>query len=595
MATQAQMRSRASAVPALDAVTAAILRGKLEAAVLDMSATLRNTAPSRRISVLRQFSCAVLDQAGQVIVADNPHHLASLETAAAKCIDEFRFDLAVDDTILTNHPYGGGPSVHYFTAVAPVGTGKDIFGYLVTQAHVPDIGGVVMGNYYPAATEILAEGVHFPPMRVIRYGRERQDVLDTILLNSREAEEFRRNLDAMFAAVSVGRRRLLELVGAYGFRSVGEAMTAAVEYSERMLRRALAKIPTGGFEGEAILDHDGQGRRDVRVRVRLERREDGLTIDFEGSEEVSRGFVNAVAETTRTYAMLALLGLVDGEAPWNSGLLRAVDVKTRPHTVVDPQYPAATGWGIEHVGFEIVEAVRQAVAAAAPDLTGPGYPSRLLAFTVHKEVRVGLTEEQLGVNDLAVLGQPGSSAASGLDGWGQPGPASLGQLPSVEEFERETDLRIARLEYRLDSGGAGRWRGGLGTETVVRFPRDSKERLYACVAGAANPPSGCAGGRAGGPSSLVLEGTGEREETVADLAADVRLDGGMAVRIGGSGGGGFGDPRGRPPEEVRDDVLDGYVSVDAARELYAVALDAAFDLDDARTGELRAEEATHGS
>jgi N-methylhydantoinase B len=576
-----------AAPSALDVVTAAILRAKLESVVGEMSTVLVNTAHSARISTSHAFACAVLTESGEVVALDNPLHLAPIAETAAACLDYYRFATAADDVILTNDPYSGGSSLHYFTLVAPLAHGDDIVAYLAVQAHMIDIGGVVMGNYHPGATELWAEGVRVSPLKVVVDGKTRRDAMDTLVLNSRDPEGFRGDLDAVLATLNIGRRRLLELIDDYGFGQVADSMAASAAYAERRLRAELQRIPTGVHEGEAVLDHDGQGRSDLAVRVRLERVEGGVRLDFTATDDQSTGFVNSPPANTRAYALLPLLGLLDDSVPWNSGLFRAVEVVTRPGSLVHPTFPTPTGWCREHVGFEIAEAVAQALAAALPELAGLGYANRSLVFSVEKQVRVGGVEEQLAVTDYAVLGQAGSPGRSSGDGWGQPGPASVGLLPSLEEFEAEAEATVVRLEYVTDSAGAGRWRGAPGTETVLRFPPGSNERLFACVAGSRHPSPGYAGGAPAGPAAATLRRDGV-EERVELLQDEPVADGAELVFVAG-GGGGWGDPRRRDASLVRSDVLNGYVSAQAARDVYGVALDGdALELDTAETERLRA-------
>jgi N-methylhydantoinase B len=554
----------------LDVVSASILRAKLDAVVHDMGTTLANIAHSGRLSTSRAFACAVHDAEGRTAALDAPLHLAPIQESAAACLEAFRFATAADDVIITNDPYGGGSSVHYFTVVAPLGHADDIVAYLVVQAHMIDIGGVVMGNYHPGAWELWAEGARFTPLKLVVDGKTRRDAMDTLLLNGRDPEGFRGDLDAVLATAEIGRERLSTLIHDHGMDDVAAAMAAAIDYAERRFRAELARIPEGRFEGEAVLDHDGQGGRDATVRVALERRGDDLRLDFTGTDAQSAGFVNSPLSNTRSYALLPLMGLVDGSVPCNAGLLEAIEVIAPEGTLVNPAYPAPTGWCRGHVAYEIADAVGQALSRALPEETGLGYASESLVFTVTKRTRIGGVEEQLGVTDYHALSQVGADANAHGDGWGAPGPAAQGMLPSVEEFEADREALVTRLEYRADSGGPGAFRGGLGTETVIRFPEATDERRFACVQGGRHPPAGFADGGVAAAAAVSVAAGG----TVADIAEveqDRPLDGGAELRILTPGGGGWGDPRTRSPERVRADVLDGYVSAEAASAVYGVA------------------------
>jgi N-methylhydantoinase B len=223
------------------------------------------------------------------------------------------------------------------------------------------------------------------------------------------------------------------------------------------------------------------------------------------------------------------------------------------------------------VGFEIAEAVSQALAAALPEEAGVGHASRPLVFSIDKQVRVGGVEEQLGRTDYGLLSQPGLPANAHGDGWGAPGAVSRGMLPSVEELEAESDMTVERLEYVTDSGGAGRHRGGLATETVIRLAAGGFERLYACAAGARHAPCGWLGGGAGAAASLALEPGGGEVVAIDTVEMDRPLSEGARLRILATGGGGWGDPRERDPARVREDLLAGYVSREAAQRVYGLS------------------------
>ena len=553
----------------LDVVTASILAGKLEAVVTDMAATLVNVVHSRQLSVAKLFGCAVLDQSGDVVAADAPMHLPALQQTAAACLDAYRFDISTDDVIITNDPYGGGSSVHYLTVLAPFGVDDDTVAYLAVRAHMPDIGGTVMGNYHPTAWELWQEGARFTPLKIVTEGKRRRSAIDTLILNGRDPAAYRGDLDAALATAEVGRRRLGELVSDYGLDVVAAGMASSLDYTERRFRAALARLPEGSYDGQASLDHDAQGRRDLTVRVRLERQGEGLLLDFSATDEQSAGFVNSPPANTLAFAMLPLLGLLDDSVARNGGLLRPLEVILAEGSLVSPAYAAPTGWCNDHVGLEIAAAVVQAMGAAAPELAGGGHGCRPLMFSINKQCRVGGVEEQLARTDYGVLSAPGSSASAHRDGWGVAGSIARGQLPSIEEFETGNELTVELLELRCDSAGAGRFRGAPGTETVIRLPTGGHEHLFASAAGVSHPSAGIAGGLPGEGAALAYESSGATT-VVESVIVDQPLAAGARLRIRTSGGAGYGSPQERDRAAVVADVAAGYVSEAAAQEIYGL-------------------------
>lgn len=553
--------------PEIDQVTASIIAGKLGAVVEDMATTLANVAHSRQLSTSRAFSCALLDEQGEVVAIDAPMYLPTIQATVANCLDQYQFDIASDDVIITNDPYGGGSTVHHLTLVAPVGVNEETVAFLAVQAHMPDIGGTVLGNYNPIAWELWQEGTRFTPLKIVIEGKRRRSAIDTLLLNGREPDAYRGDLDAVVATANVGRERIAELVAEQGLERTKLGMQTSIEYAERRFRAALERLPEGEFTGESTLDHDGQERRDLTVRVKLRRADEGgVTLDFGATDEQSAGFVNSPRANTTAYALLPLLGLIDDSVPRNAGLLRALEVRTEPGTLVDPAYPAPTGWCRDHVGFEVAESVGKALAAAVPEEGGVVHATQPLLFSVEQRVRVGGVEEQLRRTDYVQLVQPGAPASAHGDGWGAPGTVSRGLFPSIEEFEAESGIVIERLEYVTDSAGAGEYRGAPATEAVVRLEPGS-ERLFAASAGQENVATGWTGGGPGSAIELSVESDGE-STPLENVVVDRPLSGETRLRIRAAAGGGWGDPRARDPELVRADVLAGHVSAAEAERLY---------------------------
>ncbi len=559
------------AASARDAIATSILAGRLGSVVEDMATILGNTARSPEISVRRRFGCALLDRDGQVVAADNPRHLGSLQATVGSCLKDFEFDLDADDVLFTNDPYGGAPTVQFFTLVKPVAVGQDFIGYVAVEARMSDIGGMVIGNCDPQAREVRTEGVRFTPMRLERFGRPRRDIVDTLVFNSRTPEIFAGDLNALLGAIRVGARSVARLLDRYGAGYVARAMRSSIEYAERRMANALQRIPDGSYAGEATLEADGAERKDLTVRVAIVRDGARTVLDFTGTDDQSAGFVNCTPPLARISALLALLGLVEDAVPINVGLLRALEFRLPEGSLVAPSYPAPTSWSTEHMSHEVTEATRRGLARALPGAVGQGQPSSDLVMTIHQEQRVGATIEQLAVTDLAVLAQPGAGASAAADGWGQPGTAALGQAPSVEEFEREHPFEIRRLEFDPDSAGAGETRGGYGVVTVIGLPAQCNEYLYCLPVTTGGGAGGLAGGETGGAGRVTLIRADGSREVINGLVAGRSLDGFVALEIRASGGSGYGDPKRRSPGEVAAEIDDGLLSAEAARSQYDLA------------------------
>ncbi len=559
-------------MPHLNPIDAEILRAMFSAAVADMRATLVNTACSPAISEAKECASALLTEAGDLVATDNPLHLCSLGATVRAVIDQFEFDLTAEDVVITNDPYGGGTRVQDFTVVAPLGWQDEIVLYLAVRGRMADVGGELLGGLNPRATELWAEGVRITPVKLVRDGKLAKDVLTTVALNSRTPEAFRLDLDAMVAALRIGRRRLTEMIERYGRDAVLGAMAWAIDYAERRLVAEVATWPAGTFTGECRIPDDLHERRDLTVRAAVRVGDGRIAIDLGATDRQSSGFVNCTPTVAHAFALLPILSAMDESMPKNAGLLRRVALVTAKGSLVEPSFPAPTGWSLHHAGAEVAGAVSAALATMRPERAASVASPLPLLRIVQRTVRHGGTVEQVGVRDYGIFGQGGCSGAHGRDGWGMPGVFAESPLPSVELYEAAVGDTIAKMELVADSGGAGRWRGGLGTETVIALAADGTDaHLSACAE--TGSVDGFAGGRAGQPNALSVR-SGAQGQAVEGSVIDTLVAPGTTITLRLAGGGGWGRPHERAASAVLADVLDDYVSVEAARRDYGVVVDA---------------------
>ena len=575
-----------------DHVAATILRSKLEAVVAEMQATLINTAYSSTISVSNQCATALFTEAGQLIAVSNPVYMYPMAMTAATVIDKFQYDLSSDDVLLSNDPYGGGTRVQNFTVVAPVSNGDSIVLYLAVCGHTEDFGGDFRGNFNPSATEIWAEGARCPPLRLVREGKIRKDVLQTLSLNSRNPLAFGLDIDAMLAATEIGRRRLAETLDGYGTQPLLAAIDWVLDYSERRMSALLEQIPAGRYEGESVLACDMHGKENVTVRVAVSVANGAVTMDFTGTDAQSAGFVNTSRSTAATFALLPLISAFGGELPCNAGALRRVTLITPPGTAVNPTVPAPTGWGMQHLGSEIADAVGAALSTALPERVGRAMANCMLLFSIHRLARHGQTQEQVEVFDFSNFAQGDSDANSECDGWGMPGIAARVPLPSIELYEAERGGRIERLEYVTDSCGAGHRRGSPGTVAVISLSRPAAGALHLTATVMPRAKVGAAFGDGGcfGSSNRIFVDCEGKRTAVTSVIPDWQLPANAKITVEMGGGRGWGLAQQRSIEHVRADVADELIPVDAARTAYGVVLDAkTLVVDEAATRRLRRE------
>ena len=575
----------------VDKITAEVLRSKFDAVVAEMRATLINTACSTTVSEANQCCNGLFTEAGSLVAIDNPLHLSSMSDTAAAVLDYFQYDLGGEDILLTNDPYGGGSRLQEFTAFAPVSFEEEIVLYVGVRAHTEDIGGDLRGNYNPRATDIWAEGFRCTPVKIYRDGKLLKDTLNTIALNSRNPKALRLDMEAMFSAVRVGQTRMAELLHDYGAKVVLDALDWSIGYAEARFNSMLKSWGDTSAEGKCRLMHDCQGREDLNIHVRLEIANGRLLLDFSATDAQSTGFVNTTPAQALSYALLPVFALLGADIPKNAGSIRCVDLIAPKGTLLNADLPAPTGWSASHVGTEIMLAVTLALADLLPEKTANVAGNPMLIFMIRRGIRNGFTVEQLGFTDYARFTQGGCSGAAGRDGWGMPGISSTTPLPSIEMFEAEVDGEIRKLEYVTDSAGAGQWRGGPGTEARIELPDPDPDEFYltACVI-PRQQASGFAGGTAGTDNAVQVR-SGDETINVERAHVDQRLGQRPELTVTMGGGAGWGNPLARKPEQVLSDVLDGYISIAAAKAQYGVVVDPRkLDIDTTRTAELRKEQ-----
>lgn len=549
----------------IDLVRLEVIRNSLIAACEEMSITIWRTSRSTVVREILDFSTAVFDGQGRNIAqaARIPVHLNSmsdcLRTILDRCIPLERWDDG--DVVITNDPYHGGQHLSDIQTFRPVFVDGVRVAIVGTLCHHVDVGGGAPGSYYAGATEIFQEGIRIPPLKLVERGLTNAAVLEMLLLNVRQPDETRGDLNAQVAALGVGERATAKIAVKYGTGVLSAAMTAILEGSERMMRAALAKWPDGTVSHEELVDDDGHSDEPIRIRVTAVKAGETLSLDFAGSSPQVRGPVNNTPAMTCSAVYYALLAAMGGDIPANSGCYRPVAVLLPEGSVVRAEFPAPVA-GRMTVNHRIAICVFGALANLLPDRIPASYYAVSYVYALSA---VGAGRKRLVYFDVEVGGWGGHVGGDGASALSC-GLHNVANAP-VEMVEAKYPVTFLRYGLIPDSGGAGRHRGGLGL--VREWRLDAEEgTLSASFERFRYPPQGVSGGRPGSLSRTTLTQANGTVVALRSKVSGVRLGVGDLVKIETSGGGGHGDPRTRDRSSLARDVDEGYVTAASAAELY---------------------------
>ncbi len=573
----------------VDPIQASVLHRRLKSITEEMGLTLLRTTRSPILNEARDFVTGLYDAQGRMLEQTEyiPVLAFALQPACEQVIAHFGDDIHEGDVILHNDVFSGGNQNNDVAVFRPIFRSGKLFAWAACKGHQADIGGAQAGGYNPEAREVWQEALRIPPLKVYERGTLRRDVWRMVFANIRYpiVEE---DIKAQIGATRIGERAMHELFGGFDEATFDACIDYLFAASERMVRREIAAIPDGDYEGESWAFYDGV-REGSKMRIALTVRVAGdeIVFDFSGSSPQTPGFVNAPYSATASALLLTFLMLIDPQVPHNAGILRPIRIVNPEGSFLNARFPAATTFGNSITG-PTSDAIFRAFAQALPKMVTAGW-NRMMGFTITgRDPR----RDRPYVDILFLALKGGSGATFGADGYDHIGLINCAGgilAQDYEMFELHDPHRLLRHEYATDSAGAGCWRGGLGVETEfvidgedvtgIAFGDGIEERARAF---------GLFGGRPGSVNRLEIvqpDGTVRRPKSKEILRGIPR---GSVYRQHAGGGGGYGDPRERPVQKVVDDVLDGVLSVEAAYADYGVVVDPVTGaLDEAATAGLR--------
>ncbi len=522
----------------------------------EMGVALRNTALSPNIRDRQDFSCAAATAKGEVVAQAEhiPVHLGSLYVGVTNLLRHLEsrgIELEPGDVVVTNDPYIAGTHLNDVMALKPVYRSGELIGYVVCKAHHVDVGGSTPGSISVDASSLLEEGLVLPPVKLVERGKLREDVLAIVQSNVRTPRYARGDLLAQVAALNVGEKRLLELAEKVGTEALEGAWEEALRYVERYARKRLIELEEkfsarGAYEAEDFVELSSG--YPARIRALVELRGGSINIDFSGSHPQVPEPLNAVYGVTVAATTFAVKAVVDPEMPMNHGFYRVVSVDAPVGSIVNPLPPAPVAGGNVETAQRIVDVVLKALSKALP--------GRVPAASCGTMTNVLLGGKGWVYYETVACGSGARPFGDGVDGVHTHMTNTLNT--PVEVVERETPLLFVAYELRPDSGGAGRYRGGLGITRAFKVLEDGVTLVVYSERHLLRP-WGLAGGKEGAPSDHFVV---KRDGSIVRLGAKARvtLSRGDLVVINTPGGGGYGNPCERAREAVLRDLAEGKVS-----------------------------------
>lgn len=554
----------------VDAVTLALIAETLTSFVREMRTAVIRTSFSPMIHEGHDFSCAIMNPAGELVAAsevDQPTHLSALPWSTRAVLKRYAGSLAEGDLFLFNDPYSGGTHLNDVALVRPVFADGRPLALAGVMAHWQDVGGMVPGSLSGTATEIFQEGVRIPAVRIVRAGQRMEEVLDVLFANVREPDDRRGDLAAMEGACVLAEQKLKALAARRGAATLDDAMNALLDRAERRMRAAIADLPDGEYRCETHLDNTGALPEPLTLKLRLSVAGDGLAADFTGCPPQVPGPTNLGPAHASTAVYTMAKAFLDPRGPINAGAMRPLKVIVPEGTMLNARSPAACG---------AIGEVRRALEGLVMGALGRAVPERAVGdLKGASNITTIAWRDRLPFVEFPAGGTGGWSGADGNNAVRNFAEGDLSSIHPVEAIELRWPLRVERCALRVDSGGPGKLRGGLGLEREIRVLAPGAT-LSVLSDKNMIPPYGVNDGHAGAPNRFVVRRGGQEMEPSA-LPGKVTafpLEQGDVVVMRSAGGGGFGDPLERDPILVSRDQEFGYVSAEAAVAVYGVAPDA---------------------
>jgi N-methylhydantoinase B len=570
-----------------DPIMLEVIRSLLIAIMDESEINLSRTAFSPIVYEVKDYCIGLLDNTGRTIAQSRgsvPTFMADLGDSVADGLEIYGPDgIHPGDVLIMNYSDVCGQHLNNIVIYVPIHHNDDLIGFVASRAHWTDVGGKISGSVCTDSTEIFQEGLQLRTLKVYKRGKPDPEIMRVIRHNVRYPDQCFGDMEAQIAACELGRRRYLALVQKYGMGLVQGCIQTIWDQCEAVARERIRSLPDGIYIGESFLDSDGVDMdKTLPLRIKVIVNDDTITVDYSELALQTSGPMNAGYSAGVSAAKVAIKSALMPSLAPNDGTFRPISVVLPPGTIMSAQNNAAMSlWTVTIK--TIVDTILQAISKAAPNLVPGAHHGAMGVFIF------------AGVDPTT--GQRYSTVDSTLGGWGgQPDSDGFSPLKTVthgdtrqvpvEVEETFWPVLVDRYVWRPDSGGPGKFKGGLGLCKAYTFEHGTSATL--AFERSKCPPWGLFGGGPGHVGTSLVRQPGENQWTYYQKATGLKIKPGGQLELLSGGGGGYGAPEDRDIERVVEDVRLGYVTVEGARSDYGVAFQgASLDVDRSTTDRLR--------
>lgn len=545
----------------IDPITFAVIKAGLDTIVDDMAYAVMRTARSSIVRDVLDYSVTLCDRKGRILSQAKTValHLGAVPDAMDVITRRFANDMFPGDVIILNDPYDGGMHLPDIFMFKPIFSGDRLLGFSAVIAHHCDVGGRVPGSNASDSTEIFQEGLRIPPTKLYERGQPNKTLLGIIEKNVRLPDLVLGDLDAQFATCNIGEREMIRLFERYG-DELESYFDRLLDYGEALTRKAIAAWPDGDYHFTDYIDGDGFSPAAIPIVCTVTVKGDHLYVDFVGSSPQVKGAINSTLSFTKSATYLTIRCVLDYDVPNNAGVYRCITVTAPEGSILNARMPAPVA-ARALTGYRVVDTVMGALAQITPEkvmAAGEGGNTVVAIGGYH-----GGDHRPFVLVDM-INGAWGARAnKDGIEGITNPSQ-NMSNLP-IETLEARYPVEIEEYSLREDSGGPGRYRGGLGLIRQYRLLADTAI-LQLRADRHEHPPYGLFGGGPAASSRNLIKEDGDWRLLPAKVTLDIKR--GTVVRHEQAGGGGCGNPQLRQREAIQADLRDGKISPERARADY---------------------------